>query len=149
MITRIYECRIAAPVQKVWDFHSSVAALRVLTPPGRQIEPVGDDLDVREGALHVLKFRQFGLTMEWRARISEVDPPRQFVDTAEKSPFPMWRHRHEFIAEGPAETLIRDTIQYEPPGGPLAWLVDRLFIARDLERLFAFRHDATRRTLEG
>ena len=145
-VTRVFESTIECPVEALWEFHSSAEALRILTPPSRKIEVLSKDLEVREGALHVLKVRQFGIPLVWKARISEVHPPIGFTDTAEKSPFKSWRHRHEFIhAEG--GSLLRDTVTYEAPFGPLGDLARVLFIDRDIERLFAFRHKATRRAL--
>jgi ligand-binding SRPBCC domain-containing protein len=108
---------------------------------------VGDDLEVREGALHVLRIRQFGVPVVWRARISEVDPPHGFTDTAERSPFKFWRHRHEFLP-GEGSSILRDTLSYEAPLGILGSLARRLFIDRDVERLFRYRHEATKRILE-
>jgi ligand-binding SRPBCC domain-containing protein len=146
IVTRVFESKIDCPVESLWEFHSSAEALKILTPPGRKIEVLSEDLEVREGALHVLRVRQFGIPLVWKARISEVDPPMGFTDTAERSPFKSWRHRHEFIsAEG--GSILRDTVTYEAPFGPFGDLARVLFIDRDIKRLFAYRHDATRQAL--
>jgi ligand-binding SRPBCC domain-containing protein len=142
-----YEVVLQAPVERVWEFHSSAEALKVLTPPNRDIEPISSDLRVVNDAIHELGFRQFGVRMVWRARISQVEPPFGFTDTAEKSPFAYWQHRHEFRPEGSGTRMI-DTIRYRPPGGPLGPILNRLLISSDLDRLFAFRHEATKRALE-
>jgi ligand-binding SRPBCC domain-containing protein len=144
---RTYESVLQATPQEVWDFHADASALKVLTPPHNRVELVGDDLAVRDGALHVLRVRPFGFALEWRARISEVDPPNGFVDTAEKSPFKAWRHRHRFLAHQDG-CLLRDEVEYDLPGGPLAGLVDRLLVGRQLDAMFAYRHAATRKALE-
>lgn len=141
-----FEFWVDAPIETVWQFHSSAKALEVLTPPGRRMTPLTDELDVVEGALHAFRFRERGFSAVWKARISNVRPPHRFVDTAEQSPFAYWQHVHEFVAlEG--RTLVRDTITYKPPFGLLGWVADRLFIQRDLERLFAYRREATQRAL--
>lgn len=147
MIERTFECRVRAPLEAVWEFHSSAKALDVLTPPGRKLTPMTDDLEVRNGALHVFRVSLGPVSMVWKARISEVNPPHCFVDTAEASPFAAWSHRHEFFADGD-ETIVRDTIRYRMPFGPLGAIAHALFAKRDLEKLFAFRHAATKRALE-
>lgn len=144
---KVFETRIAATAEELWSFHASAEALKVLTPPGRKLVPISTDLRVENGLLHVMGFRQFGLPMVWKARISEVDPPFGFVDTAEQSPFAFWQHRHSFIRDGEG-SILRDEIEYAPPGGPLAGLINRLMVSNDLDCLFAFRHSVTKQELE-
>ncbi len=147
MVTRVYESVVHAPVRDVWDFHSSAKALEVLTPPGKRLRALSKDLVVRNGALHELETRQFGLRLVWAARISEVTPPNGFTDVAEKSPFAFWRHRHEFRPQG-EDTLLTDSLTYALPFGPLGRLVDWLFVKNQIDALFAFRHAATKAALE-
>jgi ligand-binding SRPBCC domain-containing protein len=47
----------------------------------------------------------------------------------------MWQHEHTFTPhEG--GTLARDRVDYRVPGGAL---VERLFVRRDVERIFSYR----------
>lgn len=147
MPTKQYETVIEAEQEDVWRFHASAEALLILTPPGRKVELLSDDLAVRDGAIHRIKVRQFGLPLVWEARISDVHAPKQFVDTAVRSPFTAWRHTHRFERVDDRRTRIVDEIDYVLPFGPLGTLADRMFISRDLDRLFAFRHEATRKAL--
>lgn len=140
MVVR-YESVLPVPPEVVWQFHASPGAIERLTPPGRKLEVVGP-MRLADGELHVLRFRMGPFRLEWRARISDVDPPFGFTDTAERSPFRRWVHRHRFErhAEG---CLLIDEIEFELP---LRWL-GRLalpFVKRDLDRMFAYRHAQTR-----
>lgn len=147
MIHRTWELRVEAPIERVWEFHSSAEAVEILSPPERRVRLAGPDSAVEDGALHVLKGRVFGLfPFTWKARISDVAPPTGFTDTAERSPFKSWSHRHEFVPDG-SGTIIRDSVHYELPGGPLGRIADWLFVRRDLDRLWSFRHAATLRCL--
>lgn len=144
MFRKVYESVLPATVDELWEFHQWPRALEFLTPPGRKLERASE-MPLHNGALHVLRFRLFGvLPMEWRARISEVNPPYGFVDTAEKSPFAYWRHHHEF-AEHADGALLRDTIDYFPPFGNLS---NSLIVSKQLDDLFAFRHRRTREGIE-
>ncbi len=131
----------------MWGFHSSVEALKVLTPPGQTVEIVGDTVEVVNGAVHELRVKKFGLTLSWVADISDVEPPSKFVDTARKSPFKSWRHTHEFL---PTEggTLLRDTVEYQMPFGFLGKIVNSLLIEADVRKMFKFRHEVTTKALE-
>jgi len=146
MPTRTYETKLNATPEVVWQFHASAEALQVLTPPSRKVEFLSDDLAVREGAIQTIRARQFGIPMVWKVRLTEVNPPYGFRDTALKSPFAEWSHHHEFLPhEG--GTLLRDTVTYRVPLGPLGQLADLLFVHRQLDELFEFRHGATREAL--
>lgn len=147
MRRKVFETRLDAPVERVWAFHSSAEALTALTPPGRQVQLLSEDLDVVQGARHAIRVRQFGVPLVWVARIEVAEPPHRFVDIAERSPFRSWWHEHAFLPDGDG-TLLRDTLEYELPFGPLGTLAHALFVSRDLDRLFAFRHARTRELLD-
>ena len=65
----------------------------------------------------------------------------RFVDQQLHGPYALWHHTHAFEADGPDHTLMRDTVRYALPFGPLGEVAHRLFVARDLERIFDFRRD--------
>lgn len=149
MIAKVYEIRIACSVEELWEFHSDAKALKSLTPPGKKMTPVSTDLAVRKGAIHELKFSVFGIPGRWVAEIVEASPPSRFVDLARKSPFAYWRHTHEFLpTDERGVSLLRDTVEYKPPLGLLGALANRLFISKDIDAMFAYRHAVTKDKLE-
>jgi ligand-binding SRPBCC domain-containing protein len=135
-----YETLLPVPPEAVWAFHASPSAIDRLTPPGRRLEVVGP-MRMANGELHVLRFRIGPFRLEWHARISEVDPPFGFTDTAERSPFRRWVHCHRFEAEGEGCRLV-DEIELELPFGLLGKLAWPL-VKRDLDQMFAYRHAQT------
>ncbi len=139
----VFESVVNCTPEELWAFHADVSALKLLTPPGSKVEILGPDTAVAEGALHRLHIVRMGLPLRWDARISEVNPPHGFTDTAEKSPFAAWSHRHEFLphTEG---TLLRDTVRYRLPLGFLGRLVDAVAIRKDVETMFKHRHSVTK-----
>lgn len=143
----IFESPLSCSVEELWAFHADVSALTLLTPPGTKVSIVGSDTRVENGALHELRIKKAGVTLSWRARISDVQPPFGFVDTAEKSPFRAWRHHHQFIAVE-SGSLLRDTVDYELPFGFLGQILDRLIVRRDVQSMFAHRHLVTRQSLD-
>lgn len=148
MYTKVFELRVDASPEKVWEFHSSAQALSKLTPPNKRVKLLSRDLSVFDGAIHEMRIMLFGfIPSTWRARIDQVTPPYGFTDQAEKSPFAFWRHRHDFIPDGDG-TIIRDIVVYEMPFGKLGKAVHKLLLSKDIERLFAFRHQATKKALE-
>jgi ligand-binding SRPBCC domain-containing protein len=142
----VRESVLPCSVQDLWDFHRSVEALLLLTPPSSQVTVVGATTAVEDGALHELRIRKGGISFRWNARISQVNPPNGFVDTAERSPFQTWRHHHQFLPHADG-AVLRDTVDYSLPFGFLGTIADRLFVRRDIERMFEFRHAATLRAV--
>ena len=56
---------------------------------------------------------------------------------------------HPCVRGAPDGTLIRDTVLYRMPYGPLGEIAQRVLVARDLERIFDYRRDAVARLLGG
>lgn len=90
---------------------------------------------MRAGAEIDYRLRVHGLPIRWRTRIESWQPERRFVDVQLRGPYRLWHHTHEFeeVAGG---TLCRDLVRYAVPGGRI---VERLFVRRDIERIFDFR----------
>jgi len=147
MVTRVFESVIHATPEAVRDFHNDVKALTLLTPPDQTVEIIGDTTAVKDGALHVLRIKMWNrIPVIWKARISNVSESG-FTDTAEKGPFAVWRHKHEWLPH-PEGTLLRDTVTYSAPGGPFAAIAHALFVNKNVAAMFAHRHAVTKRELE-
>lgn len=138
MVTRVYETRIAAPIDQVWEFHSNLASMQRLTPPQYRLEIVGKDRALFNGALHEFKLVVRGIPIHWKARISGVDEPNGFIDTAEKSPFAFWQHHHKFVAIA-GDTVVQDSVMYEVKGGFLKDLLHTVFVDELVDKMFEYR----------
>lgn len=99
-------------------------------------------IDMHVGKLIDYKLRIRGVPVRWTTEIVSWDPPQSFVDAQLKGPYRRWHHTHVFEAEqrdGIDGTLCHDTVDYHVPGGPLAPLVNRLLVQRDVESIFRYR----------
>jgi ligand-binding SRPBCC domain-containing protein len=128
--------RIERPIDEVFAFFSKPENLELITPPWvgfRILTP--PPIDLHEGALIDYRIRLKGIPIRWRTEITAWDPPHRFVDTQLRGPYRRWVHTHSFqeLDDG---TLVEDHVDYAVPGGAL---VDRLFVRRDVERIFAYR----------
>ena len=86
------------------------------------------------------KLRLRGLPVRWQSEITRWEPPALFVDEQRRGPYRLWVHEHRFREEN-GMTLAEDLVRYAVPGG---WLVDRLFVRRDLRKIFDYRHSQLR-----
>lgn len=156
MATFERETRVRAPLDQVWEFHSSIDGLVALTPHWmhlrveRVVGPDGEEnpdvLDV--GSRVRLSVRPFdvGPRQRWTSVITdreEQDGMAFFRDEMTEGPFPVWRHTHQFFGDGD-ETLVRDRVEYRTPFGGLADPLAPPFFAY----FFDGRHRRTRELLE-
>ena len=145
------EQRLPGPPEAVFGFFTDAGNLEAITPGwlGFRIvtpRPIG----MRVGALIEYRLRLHGVPVSWLTRIEEwdTDPTHpRFVDAQLSGPYKLWHHTHEFEPDGAGGTIMRDTMRYALPLGPLGEIARRLFVARDLEAIFAFRTQQVGRAL--
>jgi ligand-binding SRPBCC domain-containing protein len=124
------------PLQEVFAFFADPKNLETITPPWLHFEiKTRGAIEMRQGAKIVYQLRLHGIPIAWQSEISVWDPPNRFVDEQLRGPYKLWRHQHRF-AEQDGRALALDHVDYAVPGGRL---VQRLFVARELERIFVFR----------
>ncbi|WP_417508999.1 SRPBCC family protein [Microbacterium sp.] len=93
-----------------------------------------------EGSTVTWRARHFGIPFHLTIVIFDIDEPHRFCDRQIKGPFGAFHHEHVFL-EHPDGTLMRDTITFRSPFGPIGALVDRLFMREYLRRLIAERNE--------
>ncbi len=142
------ESRINAPPQVVFRFHEDPEALRKLIPPWEKMEVAESAGSLLPGSKVVLHGHLGLLPIRWVAVHTEYDPPHLFADRQETGPFAWWYHRHRFLDDGEGGTILRDEVEYQAPLGLIGSWLGGWLIRRKLERMFAFRHDSTRRLIE-
>jgi ligand-binding SRPBCC domain-containing protein len=134
---------LARPPQALFPFFGDALNLEAITPPWlgfRVVTP--EPIEMGPGTSIEYRLRLHGVPVRWRTTIAVWDPPRRFVDVQLSGPYRMWHHTHDFSPTADGGTLMRDTVRYALPFGPLGALAHRLVVRRDLERIFDFREQA-------
>ena len=135
------EMWVDAPIDKVFEFFSNPANLEQITPPWLKFKMVQPEhLSIGPGTIIDYRLRLHGIPITWQSEITEWNPPNHFIDVQTKGPYRHWAHTHEFNEAGTG-TFIRDSVDYKVPGG---YLVDRLFVRKDIERIFTYRKSKLR-----
>ena len=132
----------------VFGFFAEAANLEAITPPWlsfRIVTPPPIAMGV--GTLIEYRLRLHGLPISWLTRIEVWEPGVRFVDQQLRGPYALWHHTHEFAPAPGGATTMRDTVRYALPFGPLGELAHRLFVRRDLDRIFDHRMDAVGRRI--
>jgi ligand-binding SRPBCC domain-containing protein len=132
---------LALDVDQTFRFYSEIANLERITPPWlhfRILDPRPDALTAGARIEYSLVLHRF--PVRWITQIDRWEPPHLFTDFQVRGPYRLWEHTHTFE---PTErgTLMRDTVRYAIPYGPLGALAHAAFVRRDLRRIFDYRRD--------
>lgn len=128
--------------EELFAFFSDAANLDQITPSWLHFRILtATPLQIQQGSLIDYRLRLRGLPLRWRTRINVWDPPHRFVDEQVRGPYRCWIHEHTFEPAG-GGTLIRDKVSYSVPFG---FLLHRLFVRPDIEKIFRFRAETLRR----
>jgi ligand-binding SRPBCC domain-containing protein len=137
---------IAAPIERVFDFHLDPRNIIQIAPPANRPEVLScTQSPLQVGCRVVVSSVQAGIPVRMEAEVVILDPPYVMQDRQVHGPFHHWVHTHRF-EQTSGGTRLTDDIDYSLPLG-LGRVMSRL-IRRELEITFTFRQDATRRILE-
>lgn len=138
------EQRFPLPLAEVFSFFLNPRNLEAITPPFLRFRVLGSSTPrIEDGTIIDYRLRLRGLPIRWRSRIRAWEPPYRFVDEQVRGPYRQWVHEHRFVEDGD-ETIVIDEVAYDVLGG---WIVDRLLVRPDVERIFAYRAEALARAL--
>jgi ligand-binding SRPBCC domain-containing protein len=143
----IQESFIPAPVERVFALYEKPDFLQRLIPPWEKVEILKRASTLEVGQQVVLLVTLGFVSFRWVVEHVEYEKNKLFTDKQIQGPFKSWYHRHLFQ---PTEggTLLRDEIEYTLPGGVISNLVASFLIRPRLQKMFAYRHEVTRKAFE-
>ncbi len=143
-IHRIFE-QITLPVstENLWEFISDPRNLKVITPEYMGFEILSPALAPRIYPGMIISYRVaplLGIPMTWVTEITQVRELSYFVDEQRVGPYVMWHHEHhlEHVPEG---VRMTDMVTYRLPLGFLGNWVHRLWVRKQLNRIFNYRRE--------
>ena len=135
---------VPCELKQVFAFFANAHNLELLTPAWLHFEILTrGPIEMRKGTEIDYRLNLHGFPLKWRSEITVWDPPRRFVDVQRRGPYRRWVHEHQFSAQA-GNTVVYDKLEYAVYGGSL---VQRLFVAPDLKRIFAYRGKKLREAL--
>ena len=135
---------VHASLDEVWDFISSPANLKEITPPHMGFIVTSEGLPKKMYPGMIISYKvkpMLGIPLTWVTEITQVEEKKFFVDEQRLGPYAMWHHQHivEEVDEG---VLMTDIVSYKPPMAFLGRIANALFIRRQLEMIFGYREKA-------
>lgn len=128
-------------IQEAWEFFSNPQNLATITPkelnfsiksaPATNIYP-GQIITYTVSPI-------MGIPIKWMTEITQVEEPHHFIDNQRMGPYDVWHHQH-FFKEVPEGTLMTDLIYYSISPWKLGAIADKLFVRRQLNKIFDYRY---------
>lgn len=140
----VKEQKINCTIDEIWNFISSPANLKEITPDYMGFDIISKNLpeQMYEGMIISYKVSPLlGIKTTWVTEITHVRDKRYFVDEQRVGPYTLWHHQHiiEPIANG---VLMKDIVSYQPPFGFLGTIANSLIIKNKLKEIFDYRTKA-------
>lgn len=138
------EQRIKAELSEVWDFISSPANLKKITPDYMGFDITSEGLPDRMHAGMIVTYKVsplLGIKTNWMTEITHVEDKKYFVDEQRVGPYKLWHHQHHIkqVKEG---ILMSDIVTYAPPFSFLGAIMNTLVIQKKLNDIFDYRTKA-------
>jgi ligand-binding SRPBCC domain-containing protein len=134
--------KIPVSLEEAWDFFSFPGNLKLITPPYMGFEVISDSDSKKMYAGQIITYFVrpiFNLKFYWMTEITHVKEKQYFVDEQRIGPYALWHHSH-FFEEIPGGVIMIDLVHYKLPFGPLGKLAHAIFVKKQLDDIFNYRH---------
>ncbi len=133
--------KVNSSLEDLWDFISSPANLKEITPDYMGFDITSKDLPEKMYAGMIISYKVspvLGIKTTWVTEITQVRDKHYFVDEQRVGPYSIWHHQHilEPMSNG---VLMKDIVSYQPPFGFLGAIANSLMIKRKLNEIFDYR----------
>ncbi len=133
--------KLPISLDEAWDFFSSPANLKLITPEYMGFEVTSEDADAKMFPGMIISYivrPVLHLPLEWVTEITHVKEKEYFVDEQRFGPYSLWHHKHFFKAiDGGVE--MTDVVHYKIPFGPIGAMAHKLFVRKKLLEIFNYR----------
>ena len=135
--------KFPADLETVWEFISSPANLRLITPPFVGFEVLTETTEqMFAGQIIAYKISPlFGLKLNWVTEITEVKEMEYFVDEQRSGPYSIWRHKH-FLKPLSFGVEMQDEVSYKIPFSFIGDAANYLLVSRRIRQIFDYRYKA-------
>ena len=142
------EQKIPISLDEAWAFFTSPLNLAKITPPDMGFVVTSDyaaDAKVYTGMIITYKISPLlGIKMDWMTEITHVADKQYFVDEQRFGPYALWHHQHHF-KEIEGGVQMNDILHYAIPYGFIGTIANKVFVGKEVNKIFAYRKKAIER----
>jgi ligand-binding SRPBCC domain-containing protein len=136
-------------IDQAWEFFSSPKNLKEIIPTNLGFNIISKHHGEKMYAGQIIEYIVkpiLGIPLYWMTEISQVADKQYFIDEQRFGPYSLWHHQHHFKEiEGGVE--MTDIVHYKIPFSILGDLAYRLFVKKQVQKIFEFRFIATEKKL--
>lgn len=136
---------VNADINKVWEFYIDIGHLWVISPPRMRLRLVKSTHQKLVEGSEVWLTGVILTKTSWNSKVTSL-APYEYVDEMLTGPFRLWKHVHKF-SEIDGKTEVMDEVDFELPYGFLNRMLEG-YAYSQLQKIFAYRREATIKTLE-
>jgi len=133
--------RLPITLDEAWDFFSSPANLKEITPAYMNFQVLTNSDSDKMFAGQIITYHVspiLGIPLFWMTEITHVRDKEYFIDEQRFGPYALWHHKH-FFKEIPSGIEMTDFLDYKLPLGFLGNIAHSLFVRRQIESIFDYR----------
>jgi ligand-binding SRPBCC domain-containing protein len=132
---------IPTNLDTAWDFFSSPANLRDITPASLNFNITSKHNGEKMYAGQIIEYKVSplnGMPLYWMTEITHMVPKKYFIDEQRFGPYSLWHHQHHFEAVN-AGVQMTDIVHYKLPLWFLGDIANIVFVRRQLKNIFDYR----------
>ena len=135
---------IPISLDEAWDFFSSPANLKEITPSNLGFQIVskyhGEKMYPGQIIEYIVK-PILGIPLYWMTEITHVVNKKYFVDEQRYGPYSMWHHQHHFREITGGVEMV-DIVHYKLPLWILGDIANSIMVKKQLNGIFNYRFEA-------
>jgi ligand-binding SRPBCC domain-containing protein len=132
---------LQASIDEIWDFISSPANLKEITPDYMGFDILSENLPPKMYPGMIISYQVSPFpwySTQWVTEITQVREREFFIDEQRIGPYNLWHHQH-ILEESENGVLMKDLITYQPPMSFLGDIANKLIIKKTLHQIFDYR----------
>ena len=135
------EQELPISISEAWSFFSSPENLAKITPPEMKFKITsGAPKNAYTGQIISYKINVLkNVRINWVTEITCVEFEKYFIDEQRFGPYKMWHHEHFFEKIDTDGCKMIDVVTYKLPLGFLGKIGHKIFIIKQLQKIFEFR----------
>lgn len=141
LYTLYREQRLPISLEEAWNFFSSPANLKKITPEYMGFEIISGYNEEKMFPGMIIEYivkPVLNLPMRWVTEITHVKENEYFIDEQRFGPYKFWHHLHQFKLED-GKLIMIDKVNYSLPMGLIGRIAHSLFVRKRIEAIFNYR----------
>ena len=134
------EVVLQADAEDLFDFLIQPTNIKSISPPEMGLKFLEAPDRYSHECEVMFAVQTMGHIQEITHRITHFESPNLFVEELIVGPLKLWVHSHHFTVLESGATLVKDVIEFQPPGGLIGLMMTESRILDSLEDGFYYRH---------